>query len=70
MTTLELKFTADGHIAYRDPRNPHLQIWYPGCHRIPLNAFDSVVTGIITDASDQPTKPLCRSCELSIEEAG
>ena len=70
MNILELKFTADGHIAYRDPRNPHLQIWYPGCHLIPTNVFDSVVTGIITDASDQPTKPLCRSCELSIEEAG
>ena len=70
MNSLELKFTTDGHIAFKDPRNPQLQIWYPGCHRIPLNVFRSVVTGIITDASDQPTKPLCRSCELSIEEAG
>ena len=70
MNILELKYTADGHIAYRDPRNPHLPIWFPGCHRIPLTIFGSVITQHITDATDQPTKALCRSCELSIEEAG
>ena len=70
MNTLELKFLNVGksqHIAYRDPRNPHLPIWFPGCHRIPLNIFGSVITGIITDATDEATKALCRSCELSIE---
>ena len=70
MSALEIKFTADGHIAYRDPRNPHLQIWYPGCDRIPLNAFDSVLTGIITDATDEATEALCHSCQRHIEEAG
>ena len=70
MNSLELKFTTDGHIAFKDPRNPQLQIWYPGCHRIPHYTFGSVITEIITNATDQPTKALCRSCELSIEEAG
>ncbi len=73
MNTLELKYLNAGklqHIAFRDPRNPDLPIWFPGCELITLNVFGSVVTGIITDASDEPTKALCRSCELSIEEAG
>ena len=65
MNALELKFTADGHIAYKDPRNPHLRIWYPGCFRISTNVFGSVVTGIITDATDQPTRPLCRFVRAS-----
>ena len=70
MSALEIKFTADGHIAYRDPRNPHLQIWYPGCHRIPLNIFGSVITEHITIGDDQATSPLCRTCEHHIEKAG
>ena len=69
MNSLELKFTADGHIAYRDPRNPHLPIWYPGCELFTLNIFGSVITEIITDASDEPTRPLCRSCEHHIGDA-
>lgn len=73
MSALELKFIDVGnsqHIAYKDPRNPHLQIWYPGCYRIPVNIFGSVITEHVTDATDQPTRPLCRSCERHIGEAG
>ena len=70
MTTLELKFTADGHIVYHDPRNPQLPIWFPGCDRIPVNIFGSVTTEHINNATDEPTKPLCRTCESSIQEAG
>ena len=70
MNSLELKFTADGHIAYRDPRNPHLPIWFPGCDLIPVNIFGSVITENISDATDEATKPLCRKCESSIGEAG
>ena len=72
MNTLELKYLNAGklqHIAYKDPRNPHLRIWYPGCFRISTNVFGSVLSDIIDNAADQPTKPLCRTCELSIEAA-
>ena len=65
MSDLGFKFVNIGkshiHIAY--PFNPRLRIWYPGCHRIPVNIFGSVITEYITDAVDEPTKPLCRSCE-------
>ena len=75
MSALELKFINVGkwqHIAFKDPRNPHLRIWYPGCHRIPLNVFGSVLTDIIDNAADQPTKSLCQSCthRISVSEAG
>ena len=73
MSTLELKFLDVGksqHVAYRDPRNPRLPIWYPGCDRIPLNVFGSGLTEIIDNGADEATSPLCQTCELSIEEAG
>ena len=73
MTTLELKYLNIGdsqHIAFKDPRNPQLRIWYPGCFRISTNVFGSVLSDIIDNGADEATKPLCRSCELSIEDVG